>query len=235
MKLGGPLSRLVQPVALYCLRWTPYYICKFTVINTIKQYGARRVYKHVCFATQRLLATQDERRRVRGHMKALLRLPGDAHTVLGEKLLAIDGFLLQWALENEAAVRGGAEDWSSVETQLRTGAKQCHAAASVMHSMSPDMSPSMQGMEIVVKTQVLRSVVTGKPLPHGPQLRVFVHGQSMTVLGLKCLVAAHRGIDQMPPHAQRLTHRGHELNDDDKTLEEYGVLGGDEITICKLR
>ena len=36
MKLGGPLSKLARPVALYCLRWTPYYICKFTVIHTIK-------------------------------------------------------------------------------------------------------------------------------------------------------------------------------------------------------
>ena len=234
MKLAGPLSRLAQPVALYCLRWMPYYICKFTVIHTIKQCGARKVYRHVWFATQRLIAGEDERQRARDHVKALLRLPAGLQSEIGEKLLAIDGFLLQWALENEEAIHGGAGDWSSVEAKLKTGAKQCHAAASVMHSMGPDMSPTTQGMEIVIRTQSLRSVVTGKPLPHGSQKSVFVHGQSMTVLGLKCLVAVQKGFDQMPPHAQRLTHRGHELADDNKTLEEYGVLAGDEITISKL-
>jgi hypothetical protein len=234
MKLGGPLSRLAQPVALYCLRWMPYYICKFTVIHTIKQYGACRVYKHVCFATQRLIAKKDERQRIRDHVKALLRLPGDVQTEIGEKLIAIDGFLLQWALENEAAVHGGG-DWSSVETKLKTGAKQCHAAASVMHSMGPDMSPTTQGMEIVIRTQSLRSVVTGKPLAHGSQQTLVVNSQSMTVLALKCLIAVQQGLDQMPPHVQRLVHRGHELADDNKTLEEYGVLAGDEITICRLR
>lgn len=237
MKLGGPLSRLARPVAMYCLRWTPYYICKFTVIHTIKQYGARRVYKHVCSATQRLIVTDEERTRVRGHVKALLRLPGDVQAEIGDKLLAIDSFLLRWALENEAAVHrySRTTDWASVETELKTGARQCRAAASVMHSMGPDMSPTTQGMQIVIRTHTLRSAVTGKPLPHGPQQTVFVQAESMTLLGLKCLLAASEGIDQMPPHAQLLAHKGRELDDDNKTLAEYGVLAGDEITVRKLR
>jgi hypothetical protein len=238
MKLGGPLSRLAQPMALYCLRWTPYYICKFTVINTIKQYGARRVYKHVCYATKRLISTEDERQRVRGHVKALLRLPGDVQTEIGDKLCAIDGFLLRWALENEEAYmapRGGAGEWSTVERQMRGGAKHCHAAASVMHTMGPDMHPTVQGMEVVIKSETLRSAVTGRPLQHGPKQTVFVHGPSMTVLGLKCLLAVEAGIDTMPPHAQRLMHKGQVLEDDDATLEERGVLAGDEIILSKLK
>ena len=44
-----PLAWVARPAAAYMVRWWPYYFVKFTVINQIKQYGAKRVFRHCCW------------------------------------------------------------------------------------------------------------------------------------------------------------------------------------------
>ena len=99
-----PLAWVARPATAYMVRWWPYYFVKFTVINQIKRYGAQKVFKHCCWATQRLISNEDERKRVRSTIKTILRVPGDIESDIMGKLVQIDEFLLKWALENEAAV-----------------------------------------------------------------------------------------------------------------------------------
>ena len=144
-----PIGWAARPAAMYAARWWPYYMVKFTVIKQIEAYGAVRVYKHVLWATQRLISGKEERRRVRGIVKAILRLPANVESEVMSKLVNIDTFLLKWALESEGVeigrYRGGdaaASEWGSVEAQLKQAARQVHSASCVMHTMGPDMVPT---------------------------------------------------------------------------------------------
>ena len=94
------------------------------------------------------------------------------------------------------------------EAHLRQAARQCHSANTVMHTMGPDMVPTVAVMEIHVSIETgVRSAVTGKifhsyivytcrrlivlsliagqAMGGGTRCKISVHGQAMTVLALK--------------------------------------------------
>jgi hypothetical protein len=123
------VARIASPVALYCMRWWPYYAVKYALLHTVRRYGAKRVYKHVVLASRRLLQDEAERARVRHCSKLLLRAPAAAQSVAADKLTDIDRFLTAWAMEGHQETR--TRGWRSVDDQLElqlkhsVGASRC--------------------------------------------------------------------------------------------------------------
>lgn len=216
VKLLPTVMTVARPAVVYAMRWWPYYCVKYGIVHTIRQYGARRVYQHVARASQRLVHDDIERRRVRGVVKSLLRTPATVQSGVVARMAMVDSFLLDWAME--ASVPTPRHVWRGcpdLESQLRSGARQAHAAASRFHSIGPDMEPTVVGMELCVRVDTVRSVATRKLLP-GAKHQIFVWDRGLTVFGLKALLAEKH---TMCLHRVKLQR------------PDESVLGNDEATL----
>lgn len=86
------------------VRWVPYYVAKFAIVRSVRQYGAFRLYRRAV-EMQRLglgFVTSKQQREALNALKFAIRTPASAHALL----LKYDRLLWQWLQQME---RSGAE------------------------------------------------------------------------------------------------------------------------------
>ena len=208
MKMG---SKLARPAVVYLMRWWPYYVIKFTVMKHIKSIGAWRVYRHARRATVRLVKDQSERDRICTATKTLLRMPTNVQSDVTDSLSELDGFLLKWAMEDAPPQRPRAPaGLSHADIEVEELLREWLTPWTKWHSMAPDISPSIMGMEIVVRdSSGARCLISGKlGGVHSTTSSMFVWDGGMTILGLKVLICQQSGL---PISQQRILYRGQVL------------------------
>ena len=90
----------------------------------------------------------------------------------------------------------------------------------------------MAGMQVHVNVETgARSAITGKSLG-GTKHTLSVHGQAMTVLGLKFQLESLNDVD-IPPEQQQLYSADGVVMEDEKTLGDYAVLDGDTVRVSR--
>jgi hypothetical protein len=140
-------------------------------------------------------------------------MPTNVQSDVTDRLSELDGFLLKWAMEDTPQPqrpRGAPAGLSHTDLEVEELLREGLTPLTKWHSMAPDMSPSIVGMEIVVRdSSGARCLISGKlGGVHSTTSTVFVWDGGMTILGLKVLLCQQSGL---PVAQQRILYRGQVL------------------------